>query len=92
MYLPSVLALPASTRSMSRSQSVNDRRSVSAPSASAWTKIANARPERWRGYGHPFSSIAFALAGSLPRVVVGSGFPPSAQTRRSIMSFSTLGA
>ena len=35
---------------------------------------------------------AFAAAGFFPRVVVGSGLPPSAQTSRSIISFSTLGA
>ena len=36
----------------------------------------------------PSSSIFLARWASLPCVEVGSGLPPSAQTRRSIISFS----
>ena len=39
----------------------------------------------------PAISSAFASAGFLPWVDVGSGLPPSAQTRLSIISFSGLG-
>jgi hypothetical protein len=35
--------------------------------------------------------MAFACSGFLPPVEVGAGLPPSAQTRRSIISFSALG-
>ena len=39
----------------------------------------------------PSSSSAFASSAFLPWVEVGSGLPPSAQTRRSIISLSGLG-
>jgi hypothetical protein len=39
-----------------------------------------------------FQFSSFAFAGSLPPVVVGSVFPPSAQTNRSIMAFRPVGA
>ena len=51
---------------MSVSQSVSDRRSVSAPTVSPWTTTANTRPARCRGYAHPFSSSAFASSDLLP--------------------------
>ena len=65
---------------MSVSQSLSERRSVSAPAASPWTTTEKRRPARCRGYGQPLSSSAFASSAFLPWVDVGSGLPPSAQT------------
>ena len=62
------------------------------PASRRARRRANARPARWRGYGQPASSSAFACSGSLPCVVVGSGLPPSAHTSRSIISFRLAGA
>ena len=77
---------------MSPSQSDSERRKVSVPAESPWTTSEKTRPARWRGKSQPRRSIALALSGSLPDVDVGSGLPPSAQTRRSIIAFSTVGA
>src|SRR4029079_3331104 len=77
---------------MSLIQSVRIRRRFSAPAASPCTTTEKTRPGRWRGYVHAANSRLLALTGSLPPVDVGSGLPPSAQTRRSIISLSEEGA
>jgi hypothetical protein len=76
---------------MSLNQSDKERRKFSVPTESPCTTTAKDRPARCLGYFHPFISIDFASSALLPWVLDGSGFPPSAQTSRSIINFKTHG-
>ena len=49
------------------------------------------KPGQMPRKGQPFNSSALASAAFLPCVEDGSGLPPSAQTRRSIIAFRPVG-
>src|SRR3546814_10957591 len=76
---------------MKRSQSTSERRTLSAPSTSPWT-----RPPRRAGLRGAADRAAAAgsscldFLASLPWVDVGSGLPPSAKTTRMIINILAL--
>ena len=79
---------PAGRSCMKRSQSDERAAHVLGPLHVAVHDDREEPPCEVPRIGPAPSSSAFAFAASLPWVEVGSGLPPSAQTRRSIISFS----